>query len=385
MTMGAHTSHRRLADERGIALLVVLMVVALLTIIVIEFTYSVKLDQHRARNALNALQAALLARSGVNIAEGFLVQDEEPTFDAYQEPWWVALNEFCAGMELDPTMRIKCQVEDESGKININNTRALRVTSARSATPGPTPGTQQPDADLTPDAFLRDALRRIFEAHQIDVQIVDQLKEYWLQDPPANVEPVGRRGVQPTPVVPEFASLEDFAGTFHIPTQHLLRLRRLLTARPARELRGINVNTAPAEVLVAVLNDAEAVSAIMERRGLDSDPIKGGGDLTPLLANLEHAGVLARVFDYRSRFFRLQASGLTNADPTGEGTSGIGQTVSVLVLRQQDPRARRSGTSEGPGWTLKPLDWQKEGGARLLRRRQEDVDLADTLDQFDAP
>lgn len=377
--------------ERGVVLLVVLVVVALLTIIVTEFTYSVTLDRHRARNAVNALQASLLARSGINIAEGFLVQDGDVAFDAYSEQWWQDLTEFCTGIELDATMRIKCQVEDESGKININNTRTWRQPAGRAVnTPGaarPTPAAQPqtPDADLTPDAFLRDALRRMFEAYQIDVQIVDQLKEYWLQDPPASSAPIGRLGSQVQAVVPDFSSLEDFAATFRIPTPQLQRLRRLLTARPSRDLRAINVNTAPVEVLAAVINDGDAVAKILERQQIDGEPIKGTGEVAALLSGIEHADIIARLFDCKSRLFRLQASALANADPTGQQIGGIGQTLSVLVLRQQDLRNRRPAGSQGPGWTLKPLDWQKEGGARLLRRSQEDVDRSDLFEQSNSP
>jgi general secretion pathway protein K len=62
-------------DERGIALIITLLVVALLTITVIEFTYSVEVDQHMARNALNGLQASLLARSGIALGEALLLHD----------------------------------------------------------------------------------------------------------------------------------------------------------------------------------------------------------------------------------------------------------------------------------------------------------------------
>ena len=44
-----------LRNERGIALIIVLVIVALLTITVTEFTYSVQLDQHRVRNSIHAL------------------------------------------------------------------------------------------------------------------------------------------------------------------------------------------------------------------------------------------------------------------------------------------------------------------------------------------
>src|SRR5262250_698741 len=163
MDTHARTTSSRFGDaarnERGIALLIVLIVVALLTITVTEFTYSVQIDQHRTRNAMHALQAQLLARSGVNLAEGFLMLDDEPSYDAYSELWWQQLAQFCQGMQLDESMRVRCRVRDESGKINVNNTRGNRNT---------------PNA-VTSDGVLRDAIRCIFNKHGIDPELVNKL------------------------------------------------------------------------------------------------------------------------------------------------------------------------------------------------------------------
>jgi general secretion pathway protein K len=327
-------------NERGIALIIVLVVVALLTITVTEFTYSVQLDQHRLRNSIHALQASLLARSGINLAEGFLMQDDEPRFDAFTEEWWLALDEFCGGLELDPGMYVRCRVRDESGKINVNGTRGTRRVTE--------------DQRVTSDAVLRDALRRIFEAHEIDVEIVDRLAEYWAQDPP---EPSDGRQLR----VPDFGSLEDFAATFGIPTDRLLRLREILTAQ--RGYTRININTAPAEVLAAVINEPGAVSDIVDRQ-MQEEPFTNVGEIAPLLGDVENANVIRGLFTVNSRLFRLEASAITNANPTALRRGGIGQTLSVLVYRIPDLRRRQEGE---PGWTLRPLDWQKEGGARLFR------------------
>ena len=54
--------------ERGVALVTTLLAVTLLTIAVVEFAYSSQVDYHLAYNALRSLQAASLARSGVNLA-----------------------------------------------------------------------------------------------------------------------------------------------------------------------------------------------------------------------------------------------------------------------------------------------------------------------------
>src|SRR5256885_1549174 len=68
-------------SQRGIALIIVLLVVALLTILIVEFTYSVQVESHIARNSLSALQASYLARSGINILAGALTMDNSPRVD----------------------------------------------------------------------------------------------------------------------------------------------------------------------------------------------------------------------------------------------------------------------------------------------------------------
>lgn len=356
----------RVRDERGVVLLAVLIVIALLTIAVTEFTYNVQIDRHRAVNAVHALQSTLLARSAINIEESFLTLDTEPRFDAFTEEWWLLLREFCQGLQLEPTMRIACDLEDESGKININLSRTLIRTT----------GQQNEDERPTKDAFVRDALRRIFEAHGIDVDIPDRLKEYWLEEVPAE-QNVRRR-------VPEFGSLEDFTARFDIPTPKLRRLRRILTAQPVRYMRAVNINTAPAEVLAALLNSPEAVTAVLERQQAD-DPFQNQSEVRSVLQEQgldEDAQIVASLFDVRSQLFRLRASGVTNMDPSGELPGGVGQTLSVLVHRRVDARLRRP-DSDNPGWTLKPLDWQKESGARLVEQPSGDFDRRDSFDELE--
>lgn len=352
----------RVCNERGVALLVVLMVVALLTITVTEFTYSVQIDAHRTRNALHALQAQLLARSGINLAEGFLMLDEDATYDAYSEEWWLHLIEFCDGVPLDETAVLRCRVRDESGKININNTKEPRIFAQGQGGQG----------NVTPSAVLRDAMRCMFQGVGIEVDIVDKLADYWQQEPPP--QPNGQPGR-----VPEFTSLEDFGATFGIPTELLNKLRPVMTAQPSNLLPNINVNTAPHEVLAAVLTDdapacsePDAVAEIMERQRDIERPFKNTGEIP--LQNLENAGVKRRIFAVRSRLYRLEASALTNIDPQHPTTGGIGQTLSVLVSRTQGGKPPPGGPQISPSgkplpnWTLRPLDWQKEGGARLFRK-----------------
>jgi general secretion pathway protein K len=379
-------------NERGIALLIVLIVVSLLTITVTEFTYSVQLDQHRTRNAIYALQAQLLARSGINLAEGYLMMDDQAQYDAYTEDWWVQLNEFCQGMQLEDSMRVRCRVRDESGKLNINNTRGqLRRTTAQA---------------VTSDAILRDAMRCMFQHRNIPVDIVDRLADYWQQDTgdsTTQTQPTPQPGQTPTSgtqQVPEFTSLEDFASTFGIPSEQLHSLRTVLTAQPHALMPTININTATEEVLAAVLNAEKApdcgstdeVSQIMQRQADVDQVFHNTAEISSVISsNVDNSTQKRALFGVTSKLYQLEASALTNVDPTNPTTGGIGQTLSSLVYRYPDPRPRPGGPQAGPtgaplpNWTLRPLDWQKEGGARLFRSAPTEETTPGSSDDEEGP
>jgi hypothetical protein len=233
MKMATDRRHRSaprpLDNERGLALVIVLAVVALLTILVTEFTFNTQLDQHRTRNAIHAMQAQLLARSGINLAEGFLMLDEEPAFDAYTEDWFPQMVEFCKGIEVDPTMRIRCTVRDESGKLNINNTREPRRKVESQA--------------VTASAVLRDAMRCMFERRGIDVEVVDKLADYWQR-----CRPTGRHGGGD----PRLHLAGGLRRHFPHPSR-ICTLRAVMTAQP-RSPAPHQRQYRAAEVLAGVLN-----------------------------------------------------------------------------------------------------------------------------------
>lgn len=363
MARPKRNSRRRERDgERGLALVIVVAVVALLTITVMEFTYNVQLNQHRVRNSLHALQAELMARSGVNLAEGFLGLDEETDVDTRTDEWLYMLSRFCAEQTIDDgrfTVRMRCDVRDESGKININLTR-----DPRGRRPGP--------GEFTTSTILRDAMRCMFEAREgLDVQIVDRLADYWQQD--AVEMPDGTQRD-----VPIFRSLEDFAATFGIPTRHIPYLRNFLTAYPRSRMPGININTAPTEVLSAVLTaggdspcaSTPEVDEILQRQMDPENPIRRA-DVRGLMPPDDQVQARTGLFVTNSRIYRLEASAITNFDADSDAQGGIGKTLSEVVFRNCEEseagRCRR--------WTLKPIDWQKEGGARLFRETDRLADL----------
>ncbi|MBI1814181.1 MAG: general secretion pathway protein GspK [Deltaproteobacteria bacterium] len=366
-------------SERGIALIVTMLVVALLTITVVEFTFSVGVDQRLVRNSLSAMQASMLARSGINLGEAVLARDtDKPQADWYFEDW--ANPDIAGVITLDPDERLKVQVIDESGKININRTRGPRVIPG-AAPPATPPASKTPAAGaspLTAEAFLRDALRRLFEAQEVRVGIVDDLVDYWGKSP----APVpGSK--QPPPPVEDFRSLEDFGATFGIPSAKLTKLSKWLTALPVvgagNDGGKININTAPVEVLTAVLNDQQAIQDIVDRQGAEK-PIEEA-ELKTLLKNVPNEPIMIKLFGTRSSYFRVFASAMVSADPTGQRHGGVGQTVVALVQRRPRPNVPPNAPPGTPRWTLTPLDWQKRGGAELFAHATEEERGAAPLDR----
>jgi hypothetical protein len=66
---------RRSKSERGMALLATMLAIALMTIIVMDFTSSSALGYLSAANHANEIRATYLARSGVNVGLALLAQD----------------------------------------------------------------------------------------------------------------------------------------------------------------------------------------------------------------------------------------------------------------------------------------------------------------------
>ncbi len=358
-------------DQSGIALILVLSVISMLSIVVMEFTHSVTIDQYRVRNSLHALQSELLVRSGVNIAEGFLALDEDEGIDTYTDEWFWAMQQQCQeGIPLPNGSIVRCAVKDESGKINVNNTRTRR-------------GAPIVPGNVTKEAILLDALRCIFQLGDgLDGSAVDDLKEYWQRDPPTLGDGTQRN------TMPSFGSLEAFAAALRIPTKHIRLLRKYLTAQPPRRQRGVNINTADQVVLSAILQGADGsgvecgptqeVQDILERQLDPEDPIKPV-DIRTLIGGIPNGSLAVDLFVSNSSIYRLEASALTNVDPENRSRGGVGKTLSVLVFRKCVEK-------EGDKcirWTSTPLDWQKEGGARLFREKNRFSALSEYYGDFD--
>lgn len=103
-------------SEKGVALILTLLITAILVTLIVEVNYSTQVDLMIAGNFRNDLQAHYLAKSGINIAISYLKYDLENTdTDNLDEDWAKPYPPVPVGDGF-----VNVRVEDENAKIDVN-------------------------------------------------------------------------------------------------------------------------------------------------------------------------------------------------------------------------------------------------------------------------
>ena len=153
-------------DEKGVALVLVLVVVALLVSLVVDFTYTMQVDMTLAANQRDEIKALYTARSGVELARHTL-QEDDTAYDARDEDW-ALFDEHPGYLSEDDEGRFKVVVEDEAAKFPINNLI---------------------NEEGVINKKKRGQLERLFEVLELDLDLIDPICD-WL-DPDDTVGPSG--------------------------------------------------------------------------------------------------------------------------------------------------------------------------------------------------
>lgn len=104
-------------NNKGMALLMTILIVALLSLLVMDINERSYLALTRAKNSVSSLSASYIMRSGVSAAMGFLERDaKESAIDTLNEDWAQEIKEFPVG---DGTVSV--HIVDEASKFNINS------------------------------------------------------------------------------------------------------------------------------------------------------------------------------------------------------------------------------------------------------------------------
>ncbi len=295
---------KTLRQEKGMVLLLVLVVVALLASLLTEFAFSTLVDMRLTETYRDSTKAYYLAKGGVRVGRMVLQQDSN-SYDARNDPeelWSQGLTNFPVG---DGAVTIT--IDDQDSRLDIN-----RIVIANG---------QNPDPDFLPRfVHLFEGLGMpTTEAEDLAAALVDWIDK---DDIPFQTTGFGA----------EDAYYQRLEKPYHAKNGTLDSLAELALVRgftpevikliaPHVTLHGnttVNVNTASREVLTAVAEwgaagrqDAEsAAEAILAYR--ESVPFKNSQEINalPEMVNLGYVG--STFFSVKSNFYRIESWGGVN-------------------------------------------------------------------------
>jgi general secretion pathway protein K len=281
----------RFRPRRGVALLATMLAIAMMTLLVMEFTTSSALGYRSAANQADELRAYYLARSGVNVGLAILVQNAianplQPTNGTTQPKQHDGFDQVWAQpfppIPVEGGM-VALSIVDEDRKINVNQLIGKNGQ----------PSTQWVEVigDLLTNLNLSPGLIPILE-DWIDPDSIESdggaESDFYLRLTP----PYEPRNAP----IPTSYDLRMLKG---MDDQTFLILSRYLTAMPTK---GININTAPAEVLQALAPalklDAGTVKDIITQRELA--PYDSPTDVSKVVGNNPLSSILTTTSTYFS-------------------------------------------------------------------------------------
>jgi type II secretory pathway component PulK len=317
-------------SQRGVALLAVLLGVALLTVIVLEFTYQAQVEYRRAVAWVRVRQARLIADSGLAIAAEMLARGpllysmqyggDEKKADGLAELWAQRCEDpgphVCpANVQRSCTLdtfdafRLGLRIRDETGYYNLN--RLVRGG--------------EPERRRFAELSARLAVQPSF---------VDGVMRWTSRSSRGASVPYSTpRGLAAGSYPVRAGPLATFGELAFVPgvrAADLIELRRLATVLDPK-VAEINVNTAPLGVLAALhsqLQDetllAQLQAARCQRPFADKTELRTALGATSRLPFEE-------LVTYKSELFRIEAVG--NVDD-------LYQSVEALVSRPYDENNR---------------------------------------------
>jgi general secretion pathway protein K len=301
----------RRSDERGIALLLTLLVLTLLVALILEFDAEARREYRDAAAFRDNFKATVLARASVQAARGVLQQDfmkdkqAGQLFDALTDLWAFPITNYAIGDGL-----LNAKIEDERGKLNLN------------------------DLAVSGDPIIKKAkvgrVKRLFELVQINPDLVDAIVD-WV-DNDETPEPSGAESIY-------YQTLRPSYRAANAPLQTLLELRlikgmtpeimaklaKLVTIYPPEGQSKVNLNTADPLVIQALdpgITQSVAADIIQSR------PYKTIQELDRV-SSFEDIGKVLRtqnLYDVQSNLFLARLTVKVNE-----------VTRNAVVVLQRDP------------------------------------------------
>jgi general secretion pathway protein K len=359
-------------SERGIALLIVMISIIVLTILASGFAYSMKVETKLARNANSEAELEWLGRSGVEYARWVLANsmlNPMERYDSLDQAW--ATGTGFLGPTNNPIAyvhnpfnlghgTVSWKITDLESKFNINSPEAIlqQVLPQAFTLIGVGPGEATPVVNsildwIDPDdqTHIEGAESRYYEgltpAYESKNGPIDDISELLLIK---GVTPEMYYGGIATNFQPNYFSQQRdrYGRSANAAPTITVGLTNLFTPLSRGK---ININTASAEVLQLIPGvDAMMAEAIVSGRQGTPDPMAPGmfgpygnvGDVVRM-PNIPRAlvGQLAQFCDVHSYTFRVDITATVNSSYTRYFTAILGRNgprdVQVLSFYWSDP------------------------------------------------
>lgn len=270
-------------DQRGVAVLTAMLVVALGTMIAVNLMWTASLDQRRTAAALAADQGLLYLQGAEAWAGDILRQDQiDSQTDHLGEIWAVEL----APMPVDGGL-ISGRIEDVQGRFNLNNLISPQGVE---------------------DPLARRQFERLLESLQLDPTLAGVVIDWLDADTeasfPGGGEDASYSGVDPPYRTPNtiISSSSELMANAGFDRELFRAVSPYVTALPPGT--PLNVNTASVFLLASLSDDIDLAVA----DGLAQE--RGTADFTNIdqtFEGLVEADVLGRI-DGVSRYFLLSGS-----------------------------------------------------------------------------
>lgn len=266
--------------QRGVALITAILIVALVASVATYLAAQNQVRIQQMENLKARAQAALLARAAVDWGRVVLADDgSRNTVDDFSEQWAIAV----PPQQTDGGL-VGGQLSDQQALFNLNN-----VVWSGVAYP----------ADVA-------RFQRLLASLQLPPDLANALVD-WLDTDSVVTYPGGAEDGEYLQQVPPYRAanrlLTDVNELYAVRgfnDKIIARLRPFVTALPVRT--GVNINTAPVEVLAAMLENGSATDAAMLVLGRKNKAIQNRQDF------LDRYPTLAAQFqdnslEYGSRYF----------------------------------------------------------------------------------
>lgn len=275
------------ADERGVALLLALLVLTILTALILEFDAEARREYRAAAGFRDDYKAGMLTRAAVQAARAVLQQDlmrEKMTGQKYDGPtdiWAMPIKNYAIGDGF-----LTAKIQDETGKFNLND---LASTSG---------------GDIAQKKKILRA-KRLFELLRVSPNLVDALIDWMDQDEvpqPAGAESLYYQSLRPpyqcaNSPLPGLGDLRLIKG---FTPEIIERISPYVTVFPQGGGVPMNINTAD-PIVLQTLDQSVTQSVAMEI--VQGRPYKTKVELDRVGSFQEIGKTLRNDYDIKSDYF----------------------------------------------------------------------------------